>query len=433
MMRTSSKQISRLLLLYGYHYGTTASFVEQSLRKIFQVCAVGVGHERCQEPGWRAGCETATSVQEILQRLPEGFQPDAIFVMESGQKFFPSGLMEAPCPCWYYSIDPHFNGGWQQEYAKLFDRIFVSFKQYIPLFEKVGHPSVQWLPHAYDHHVYRPYPEHERNLDIVFVGDMDPEKRPERVALLQALEQAGLKTHFTQGIWREEVAKLFSCSKLVFNQNHHGVFNPRNFEGSSCGSVVVTNMAESLTDFFTPDEDILIYEDAESLVAQVKAVLADPSRLAWLSCGAARVVEKNSWDKRMEQLLNDIQQPTTPISTCFTAYEQTKADAMVFSDRELPGKALQQLNQMEWQAHRDFEVPIFKAAIYAKYAYKEPLATVLVELLMVESPPLSLLEPMMNLMVNLFCELKHRTGAQLLLHHYPALKSQDKKALMDVI
>ncbi|ABK43148.1 hypothetical protein Mmc1_0627 [Magnetococcus marinus MC-1] len=421
--------VSKVLLLYGYHYGTTGSFIEQSLRRQVQLCAVGAGHEQATEPGWRAGCERAATLQEIYQLLPRDFEPEVILVVESGEKFFPDGLQDAPCPCWYYAIDPHFNGEWQRDYALLFDRLFVSFKQYLPLFENVGHPWVRWLPHAYDPHVYYDHGAPERDIDIAFVGDMDPQTRPQRVMLLQALQAAGLQTCFTKGIWKEEVAKLFSRSKLVFNHNHDGVFNPRNFEGSSCGSVVVTNPAENLTDFFTPGENILIYEDAPSLVKLVQVVLSQPERLAQLAAGAAAVVKQHSWDQRMIDLFTMAQEPAVPIRTHFSQQQQMRANAMVYQSRGLPGKALSYWRSIAWQVERDFEVPVRITAIYAQFGFFPQMLALLVELLEMPNPPVEALMPLRNFMVEICCEQRHTRGAELLLEHFTTIAAEQRQKL----
>lgn len=410
-------KLDNLLMLYGYHRGTTASFLERALRRHIQVMAVGPGHAATAH-GF--SCGSHDHLQHILNQLPRGFQPDAILVVESGVKFFPDGLTQRSLPCWYYSIDPHFNLEWHLEYAKLFDAVWVSFRQYMDDFkDRIRHPSVYGLPHGYDREFYRDHGV-PRDIDIAFVGDRHPSLRPERERYLQALEGAGWRTVFTRDIWNEDVAALYSRSRVVFNENAHGVLNPRNFEASACGAVVLANPAVDLETFFTPGEDILIYNDVNELLVQAGDLLQDPHRRQRLSRQAKSVASRHTWDQRVldflataNALLTD-SPPNDPegeawgvcrgnglvkdlgagflggmgiSARCYPLEERIKAHAMVYFKRGLPGKAVELLERLPWRQTADIEVPMMLAMIYRQHGYPVEAAQAFTALLLMEPPP----------------------------------------------
>lgn len=401
-----------LLLLYGYHEGTTGSLVERGLRANGVPCfAVGPGHP---EGETSFPCGNATPLGEILETLRGRFEPTGILVMESGVKFFPMGLETSPLPLWYYAIDSHFNLPWQLEYIKLFDGVLVAFRQYIPSFQQTGHPSLHWLPHAFDQTFYQDYGL-EREIDVAFVGDMDPDNRPQRVALLRALEASGLTVHFTRGIWNEAVGRLYSRARLVFNDNDHGVFNPRNFEASACGAVVLSNPAHDLEHFFRPGEEILIYHDADELVAHARNALADPARWRQWSANAKAVAARHTWTRRVEHLLGALATPPTP--SPFSLTEKLKAHAHVYLQRGLPGRTVEITDHLIARGGADAETWLIKTLAYYQNGFLREAAESLRGLLAgVPAPPL--LASLGELMTTIFEQAGDGLGAQHLLEQW---------------
>ncbi|MBF0285628.1 MAG: glycosyltransferase [Magnetococcales bacterium] len=377
--------LSDVLLLYGHHRGTTASFIQRGLERLGVGCfAVGPGHAE----GPRSfPCGPAASLTTILARLQGRFRPSRIWVLESGVKFFPSGLESSPLPCWYYAIDPHFNLGWQVEYAKLFDAVLVSFRQYLPAFERSGHPRVHWLPHGYDSDYYRDH-HLERTLDLAFVGDMDPIKRPQRQERLQALEASGLSCRFTRGIWNEEVARLYSTSRMVFNDNDSQVLNPRNFEGAACGAVVLANPAWDLDAFFRLGEEILLHHSTAELLEQARALAGDEVRRKRLAEAGRAAAQRCAWEHRLEDLQTaartwDSPSPPHP----WGRNERRRAQAFVYLQRGLPGECLRLLEQLQTEEGPDGEGLLTKALAYLSHGFPADAAREFLALLRLEPPP----------------------------------------------
>ncbi|MBF0154064.1 MAG: glycosyltransferase [Magnetococcales bacterium] len=401
----------RILLLYGYHRGTTASLLDKALRRQVAVFSMGPGHVTTETS---LGCDPTTAIQEILTTLASQdppFQPEVILVIESGVKFFPEGLEESPVPCWYYSLDAHFNLHWQVEYAKLFDAVFVSFQQYLTSFLKAGNRSVHWLPHGFDADHYRDYGT-PRDVDVAFVGDMNPEKRPQRVKYLNALKEAGFQTLFTEGIWNEEVARLYSRSRLVFNDNDAQVFNPRNFEGSACGAVVLANPAISLEEFFTPGKDILIYHDSGELLRSCREVLRHPDRWQEIARQAKRTAAANSWDVRVVRLMEIVSGLLDDKQTTFSQPDRIKAHAFVYFHRGLPGQTIALLDRLQQDGFRDMEIFLMKALAYMSHDFYDAAAKELFALLELTPPPdPNYLQQIGDVLIGTFERTRHVPGA----------------------
>ncbi|MBF0624609.1 MAG: glycosyltransferase family 1 protein [Magnetococcales bacterium] len=414
----------RILLLYGYHRGTTAHAVERALRTRCEVFAVGPGHPETETS---MECGPVAALDEILGRLKGRFQPEVLFVLESGKRFFPHGLADAPLPCWYYAIDPHFNLPWQREYAKLFDQVFVTFRQYLDEFKMLGHSGIHWLAHGFDHRFYRDH-RLERTLDVAFVGDMDPERRPQRMKLINALGESGLNTHFTSGIWNEEVARLYSRSRMVFNDNDQQVLNPRNFEGSACGAVVLANSAVDLETFFTPGQDLLLYADPRDLVKQARQLAADPARWQALSARARDTAARNSWERRIETLAELVDAWQPPAQSPFQRSDRIKAHAFTYFHRGLSGQTILLLDQLQREVGADPEIHLIKAMAYLAHEKHPAAAEELFQLLEADPPP-ALLQQVGEILVSTFTEAHHRRGALLLARVLPNPTLDQKRRL----
>ncbi|OSM02281.1 glycosyltransferase [Magnetofaba australis] len=416
-----------LLILYGHHHGVTASHIASALGSMASVMCAGPG---MAEDETHMPCDVSESVLTILRALRGRFSPDAVLVIESGEKFFPMDLEKLEIPCFYYSIDAHFNLTWQSEYAKLFDALFVTFRQYAATFRNTGHPAVYWLPHGYNDAHYHDFNAPERDIDIAFVGDMDPNRRPERMAMLQALQDAGLKTVFTRGIWNEEVGKVYSRAKLAFNDNDHKVLNPRNFEAAACGAVVLSNDAESLSEFFVDGQNILLHQNAPQMLDHAQTLLADPDRWRQLSEAGKANAGLHTWKHRSIVLLDLIAPFLRQKRRHFPHQEIIKASAFVYQNRGLPGRAVQMLNELQKQYPHDVELTLQKALVYLSNNFHQQAAEVLMELFELNPPPPGpFFQQIASALINAFHLANHAEGAVRAAMAIPNLSAEQRAIL----
>ncbi len=189
------------------------------------------------------------------------FDGDLIILHETlGMRELPHGVERTDVPTVFYSVDVHLNLYWHKEYAKLFDYVFVSQKDYVDMFE---HEQVYWLPWSINPDIFRDYGQ-ERSRDIVFVGTIDAQ-RIKRKSIIDALKKRfrvnvyGTDPH--QRIARKKMARLFSQAKIILNESIYGEINFRTFEALACGGMLLTeNVANGLGELFIDGEEIVTFD-----------------------------------------------------------------------------------------------------------------------------------------------------------------------------
>ena len=242
--------------------------------------------------------------RELWRRLPTA--PDVLLVVDTlGRQTLPYGIEELPVCRIYYAIDIHLNFFWQRHYGRLFDLVLVAQKDYVPLFESAGVPTY-WLPSAVDGATFCDLGL-PRIYDISFVGIVDPATRPKRAAAIEILRQRfGLMVFGVTPAERlsaTEMARVFSASKIVFNESVMGDVNFRVFEAMACGALLLTEHIDNgFLDLFTPGEHLDIYTP-DSLVDKVAYYLdAHQERACIAARGAAEVRARHTLGVRMAEL-----------------------------------------------------------------------------------------------------------------------------------
>jgi tetratricopeptide (TPR) repeat protein len=243
-------------------------------------------------------------VRALWDALPAA--PDVALVIDTlGGQMLPYGFERLPVPRLYYAIDVHLNFFWQRHYAHLFDLVLVAQKDFVPLFEAEGVPA-RWLPWGANDAVF-----HDRGLprihDLAFVGIVDPATRPKRAAAVELLQRRfGMVTFGTSPATRlawDEMARVLSSTRIVFNEAVLGDVNFRVFEAMACGAMLLTErVGNGLEDLFTVGEHLAVYTP-ETLVAQVEHYLAAADERARIAAGGmAEVHARHTLRARMAEL-----------------------------------------------------------------------------------------------------------------------------------
>ncbi len=195
-------------------------------------------------------------INTVYERLPRGFSPDCIIYYDNSCPPTVIGLEELDCLSIFFSVDAHHHYSWHSIFGSLFDLVLVAHRDYIPYF--LTHCSeVRWFP------LWAPVdlePEREKVIDIAFRGNLDPKLHPERAKFF-----ALLGAEFSVDAQMGDYAKVYTKAKIVVNQAVKKDLNFRVFEAMMAGALLVTPKIENgLCDLFTPDEEIVTYEDGNA-------------------------------------------------------------------------------------------------------------------------------------------------------------------------
>jgi hypothetical protein len=109
--------------------------------------------------------------------------------------------------------------------------------------------------------------------DVAFVGHGCPVPRDELLALIR--EQ--FREHFIGRAYFDEMARVYSASRVAFNRSIENDVNMRVFEAESCGSLLVTNdLAENRQDeLFRNVVHLVTYREPGEMVERVRYYLGD--------------------------------------------------------------------------------------------------------------------------------------------------------------
>jgi hypothetical protein len=295
-----------IILLSNYSIGCVPFYVKRALEK--------VGHNvfsfspDFDSDGWTR-CSTDVDVNEIINNI--SISIDLVLCVEAstGTKFFPKGLDWVPAPTAWWGIDTHLNYRWHKEYANLFDIAFFAQKEYLHKAQKYGTKNSYWLPLGCDEEIHR-----DRNLeriyDVSFVGNLTPNRK-------RFFDTLGVPINLVSGVYLDEMAKVYSKSKIVLNISAREDLNMRAFEVMAAGALLVTQRIDAgIHDLFAEGRHF-VFHDIKNAGKIVRYYLDHPKERERIAdAGKEIAVRENTYTKRAETILTKVKE--------FTGYAVTR-------------------------------------------------------------------------------------------------------------
>jgi spore maturation protein CgeB/SAM-dependent methyltransferase len=305
-----------ILMSYASHPATTGTYLEKALRKRHRVITMGPAIDEEIVEAWdldsirnRVKAHDipyfSKDLAEVLPILPAGWVPDLFLWVESGVTYELEGLGSLPCPSACYLVDTHLRLEKHLETAKDFDVVFVAQKKYLRRFKEAGIERVHWLPLACDPDVHRKCAI-EKEFDVSFVGSITPRHRRRNALLVGLAERFDLHV---ERCFLDEMARVFSRSKIVFNRSIRDDLNMRVFEAMATGSLLVTDEAtgSGLTEVFEEGKHLIVYRTREELCEQIRTYLAnDEAREKIAAEGMREVLRRHTYDHRARKLVRKV-------------------------------------------------------------------------------------------------------------------------------
>lgn len=101
--------------------------------------------------------------------------------------------------------------------------------------------------------------------------------------------------------------KIFKCSKININMTNRAIRSGiplRIFDIMGCGGFLISNYQPELLDYFTPDEDIVLYDSIPDLLAKIDYYLKhDQERETIAKNGYEKVKAFHTYDQRLNYML----------------------------------------------------------------------------------------------------------------------------------
>lgn len=179
---------------------------------------------------------------------------------------------------------------------------------------KEGCPAV-FFPEASDPAIFHPMPELPKIHDVCFVG----RRYGIREKIVTALMKTGIKVTAHGDGWErgrietENVPRLFSQSKIVLGIGTIGhsrdfyALKMRDFDGPMSGSLYITHDNHDLHQLYDIDKEIVTYNSIEDCVEKIRYYLKhDLEREGIAKAGHIRAVREHTWEKRFNDLINDV-------------------------------------------------------------------------------------------------------------------------------
>lgn len=204
-------------------------------------------------------------------------------------------------PAVWWAIDTHLDFDWYAEKGRDFDLIFTAQRAGAEGLNKLRVAPAQWLPLACDPDIHRPHAV-DLSYDVTFIGNLVSAERTRMVELLQER----WKRTFVGRAYGDDMARIYSASRIAFNRSIRDDLNMRVFEVLSCGTLLLTNdLPQSGQDkFFRDGEHLALYRSDEELVHKVDFFLRHANlRERIARQGREAVLAKHTYGHRMEKLL----------------------------------------------------------------------------------------------------------------------------------
>ncbi len=310
------KRRKNILMNFVSYPVTTAHYLERALRKEHNVVTAGamITQEVIQKwnleaLNWEISsqnipCDAGASLSHMLSELSQGWQPDLYLWVETGLGGLPPDLDDHSLPKACYLIDTHIHFERHKEIANQFDFVFLAQKAYVEPMKAEGIKQVFWLPLGCDPEIHGRKDQQEK-YDVGFVGSVTP-AHARRKRLLDKIGQE-FSLHCDRK-FMDEMAGVFSQSKIVFNESINNDLNMRVFEALCSGSLLVTDSApgSGLEDFFQDKEHLVIFNE-DNLMERIGFYLEHPGeRLKIARKGREEVLARHTYDHRAQFLLDTL-------------------------------------------------------------------------------------------------------------------------------
>jgi glycosyltransferase involved in cell wall biosynthesis/predicted Zn-dependent protease len=249
--------------------------------------------------------------EDVCARLPAGWRPE-LLVLCLHFTTPPAALWSAPVPVIGLAGDWHLVWHYYRHCLPLCDLVLTDQPGVEALGRAgIGHARAANLANFYGcerSFIEDNRPGLPRDIDILFVGNLDPAAQGERlpwlgrIARLAARHRVVIRTGARGGAYRD----LLCRARIVFNRSVRGECNLRTFEAVACGALLFQEAGNREVPAYFRDRQECVYYRGDDLEDLLEHYLAhEDERRAIAEAGRARVREYRFdllWERCLEQI-----------------------------------------------------------------------------------------------------------------------------------
>ncbi|MCA8969925.1 MAG: glycosyltransferase family 1 protein [Planctomycetes bacterium] len=271
------------------------------------------------DPGHRIGDQTIPydisfdasrrSIQELLS-LVDGPRPDIVMLWWPDQEPIPTGLEDSEVPVVGVMSDYNLTLPFCRDLAPFFDLLLCDHSA-LPVLGRLPFARVEpWCQYSYRPDVHRPRVsddgrEPERDIDISFVGNLDPIVQRDRMPYLEriaALEDSW-RVHIGSAPQGREYGELLARSRIAFNRSIRGEVNLRCFEATACGALLLCERENlEIRRYFREDEEVVLY-GPHDLERKIQWLLTHEDERRRIADAGRRRVREHRLARQFEPLI----------------------------------------------------------------------------------------------------------------------------------
>lgn len=248
---------------------------------------------------------------EVLARLPAGWEPEFVAVW-AAYADVPPWVWNCPLPTVALAADWNLLGHTFRATLPRFDRVLTD-RPGVAAFRRHG------IAHARAANLFglgdewlEPTEPVERDVDVLFVGNLHPAVQRQRNGWLGRLARLGdrYRVRIATGVFGGEYQRLLRRARAVFNRSIRGEANQRAFEAVAAGAALLQEAGNAeLPEHLTPGEDYLEYTAADLEAVVERAVGDATGRAAMTGLAAAKLTGLTFaalWDRAVAAVAADL-------------------------------------------------------------------------------------------------------------------------------
>jgi hypothetical protein len=234
-----------------------------------------------------------------------------IVLAESARDLLPQGLEKVSIPTVSFQSDTYAYTRRRIRWSMLFDYAVLFHPGFEAQFRNAGHPRVITWPHAADPELFS-VRQGQRTFEVGWVGRTDGNLYKDRRAVLSDLSRNFRMNDFTRFHSPEELAEVFSRSKIIFNvarDDYPQDANMRVFEVMASGALLITRRPSELSLFgFEEGIHFIGYNRLDEVVGLARQYLNDEATRSQIAQSAReKVLREHTYDNRVRTLIRTVE------------------------------------------------------------------------------------------------------------------------------